>query len=139
MGVRYIGSKARVADAILDLAATPYSGRFIDAFCGTGAVASAAASRGWRVTLNDALQSAVSMSIGATVGVGNVPFESFGATRRQSRSWMKFLANRASFMLSTVQRQRFTEELSGATLRNRMPHAWTQCERRFRAGLTMVG
>lgn len=78
MGVRYIGSKARVADAILDLAATPYSGRFIDAFCGTGAVASAAASRGWRVTLNDALQSAVSMSIGATVGVGNVPFESFG-------------------------------------------------------------
>lgn len=77
MGVRYIGSKARVADAILEIVGLPNGGRFVDAFCGTGAVSSAAASRGWRVTLNDALPSAVSMSIGATVGRGNVNFEAF--------------------------------------------------------------
>ncbi len=74
MGVRYIGSKARVADEILDLADPHRGGRFVDAFCGTGSVAAAAASRGWPVVLNDSLPSAVAMSIGATVGVGNVPF-----------------------------------------------------------------
>lgn len=47
VGVRYIGSKARVADVILDLAGAPEDGRFIDAFCGTGSVAKAAAARGW--------------------------------------------------------------------------------------------
>lgn len=78
MGVRYIGSKARVADAILDLAGDPRDGRFVDAFCGTGSVAAVAASRGWAVTLNDALPSAVAMGIGATVGRGNVPFASLG-------------------------------------------------------------
>ena len=77
MGVRYIGSKARVADAILDLAGPPNGGRFIDAFCGTGSVSSAAADRGWPVTLNDSLPSAVAMSIGATAGRDNVPFEAF--------------------------------------------------------------
>ncbi|MEU0575679.1 DNA adenine methylase [Dermacoccus nishinomiyaensis] len=45
-GVRYIGNKARVADAILDLAGDPGDGRFVDAFCGTGSVAAVAASRG---------------------------------------------------------------------------------------------
>ncbi|WP_169743060.1 DNA adenine methylase [Knoellia subterranea] len=64
MGVRYIGNKARVADAILDLAGDPGDGRFVDAFCGTGSVAAVAASRGWAVTLNDALPSAVAMGIG---------------------------------------------------------------------------
>jgi adenine-specific DNA-methyltransferase len=78
VGVRYIGSKARVADTILDLAGDPREGRFIDAFCGTGSVAAAAADRGWAVTLNDALPSAVAMGIGATVGRGNVPFTALG-------------------------------------------------------------
>lgn len=78
MGVRYIGSKARVADTILDLAGDCKSGRFVDAFSGTGSVASAAAARGWNVTVNDSLPSAVAMSVGAVVGVQNVPFASFG-------------------------------------------------------------
>lgn len=78
MGVRYIGSKARVADAILDLAGEPDGGRFVDAFCGTGSVAAEAASRGWPVTLNDALPSAVAMAIGATVGRHDVPFAQLG-------------------------------------------------------------
>lgn len=78
MGVRYIGSKARVAEAIVDLAGTPRGGRFVDAFSGTGAVAAAAASRGWSITVNDSLPSAIAMSIGATVGQGNVPFVNLG-------------------------------------------------------------
>lgn len=78
MSVRYIGSKARVADAILDLAGRPMEGRFVDAFCGTGAVAAVAAARAWRVTVNDSLPSAVAMSVGATVARENVRFEALG-------------------------------------------------------------
>lgn len=74
MGVRYIGSKARVADDILSLAGVPARGRFVDAFSGTGSVAAAAAQRGWAVAVNDSLASAVSMSVGAVVGEGNVSF-----------------------------------------------------------------
>lgn len=78
MSVRYIGSKARVADAILDLAGQPMEGRFVDAFCGTGAVAAVAAAREWCVTVNDSLPSAVAMSVGATVAKENVRFEALG-------------------------------------------------------------
>lgn len=78
MGVRYIGSKARVADAIVDLAGSPDGGRFIDAFSGTGSVAKAAANRGWAVTVNDSLPSAVSMSVGAVIGTGNISFARLG-------------------------------------------------------------
>ncbi len=79
MGVRYIGSKARVAERIVDLAGDPTpGGRFVDAFSGTGAVAAAAANGGWDVTVNDQLPSAVAMSVGAVVGAGNVRFEALG-------------------------------------------------------------
>lgn len=78
MGVRYIGSKARVAESILDLVGAPTGGRFVDAFSGTGAVAAVAADRGWPIALNDSLPSAVSMSVGAVVGTGNVSFQRLG-------------------------------------------------------------
>lgn len=78
MSIRYIGSKARLADAIVDLAGDPGQGRFVDAFSGTGSVAAAAANRGWNVLVNDALPSAVAMSTGALVGRKNVPFNQLG-------------------------------------------------------------
>lgn len=78
MGVRYIGSKARVAESIVDLVGAPTGGRFVDAFSGTGAVAAVAADRGWPVALNDSLPSAVSMSVGAVLGAGNVSFQLLG-------------------------------------------------------------
>lgn len=82
MGVRYIGSKARVAEQIANLAGDPTpGGRFIDAFSGTGSVAAAAARNGWAVTVNDQLPSAVAMSVGAVVGAGNVPFKALGGYR----------------------------------------------------------
>jgi adenine-specific DNA-methyltransferase len=78
VGIRYIGSKARIADEILDLVGRPSGGRFVDAFSGTGSVAAKAANRGWAVTVNDSLRSAVSMSVGAVVGRHNVPFAQLG-------------------------------------------------------------
>jgi adenine-specific DNA-methyltransferase len=78
LSVRYIGSKARVADAIVDLAGTPGAGRFVDAFCGTGSVAATAADRDWSVVINDVMPSAVAMATGALIGVADAPFERLG-------------------------------------------------------------
>lgn len=61
--MRYIGSKSRVAAAILDLVGSPDpTSTFVDAFCGTGAVAAEAAERGWRVRLNDHLVAATCLA-----------------------------------------------------------------------------
>ncbi|GAA3528177.1 restriction endonuclease subunit M [Aeromicrobium flavum] len=118
MSVRYIGSKARVAEAILDIAGQPSDGRFVDAFCGTGAVAAVAAARGWSVTLNDSLPSAVAMSIGATVAMGNVRFESFGGYPRAAKllnatpgrpGFIHGAYSPASATFGAVERRYFTE------------------------------
>lgn len=82
MSVRFIGSKARVADAIVDLAGSPHDGRFVDAFCGTGAVASSAAERGWPVLINDSMPSAVAMATGTLVGRSDAPFPALGGYER---------------------------------------------------------
>lgn len=120
MGVRYIGSKARVADLIADLAGAPAAGgRFVDAFSGTGAVAAAAARGGWAVTLNDQLPSAVAMSVGAVVGAGNVNFEMLGgyqavvALLNEQPGRPGFLQaeySPASARVGTVERRYFTTE-----------------------------
>ena len=55
---RYIGSKARIAETILDQIGPPNGGVFVDAFCGTGSVAAVASHRGWTVHVNDHLSSA---------------------------------------------------------------------------------
>lgn len=63
MTFRYIGSKARVVEAIAKRIGPPSGrGRFVDLFCGTGVVAEAAATLGWDVHLNDHLQSSVVMA-----------------------------------------------------------------------------
>lgn len=119
MGIRYIGSKARVADAILDLAGPPQAGRFVDAFCGTGSVAKAAASRGWAVTLNDTLPSAIAMSTGATVGRGNVSFSPLGGYAATVRllnavpghpGFLHAEYSPASKVTGVVERRYFTED-----------------------------
>jgi adenine-specific DNA-methyltransferase len=78
--VRYIGSKARVVDEILDLVGPPGEddGVFVDAFCGTGVVGAAAAQRGWAVRFNDSLRSAVAVATARLVSPDDAPFESFG-------------------------------------------------------------
>ena len=65
MTFRYIGSKARLIDQIAAYVGRPQEGAFfVDAFCGTGVVAEAAADLGWNVRINDNLHSAV-ISAGA--------------------------------------------------------------------------
>jgi adenine-specific DNA-methyltransferase len=80
MSVRYIGSKSRLVEHILPLIGKPKgkNGVFVDAFCGTGVVAEAAASVGWSIRLNDHLASAVIMSRARLVTPNDVPFQKMG-------------------------------------------------------------
>lgn len=78
--VRYIGSKARVVDEILQLVGPPTEedGVFVDAFCGTGVVGARAAQMGWAVRFNDSLRSAVAVATARLVSRADVPFAEFG-------------------------------------------------------------
>lgn len=80
MGVRYIGSKARVAADIARVVGPPDArdGRFVDGFCGTGAVAEAAATLGWDVHLNDTLVSSVVTAAARLTGEDKARFDAFG-------------------------------------------------------------
>ncbi|HXN23655.1 MAG TPA: DNA adenine methylase [Candidatus Dormibacteraeota bacterium] len=78
--VRYIGSKSRIAAAILDLVGSPspQHGVFLDLFAGTGTVSREAALRGWRVRANDHLHSSMAVTTAQLVAEPDVPFASFG-------------------------------------------------------------
>ncbi len=80
MSLRYIGSKARVVDDITAHFGPPpkTGGRFVDAFCGTGVVAEAAARAGWSVRLNDHLLSAVTLAHARLMSRRDTPFRELG-------------------------------------------------------------
>lgn len=81
MGMRYIGAKTRIADQIIDVLdqSGPQSGEYlVDAFCGTGSVASAAADAGWKIRLNDHLYSSATMAAARLVSTSDAPFEALG-------------------------------------------------------------
>jgi adenine-specific DNA-methyltransferase len=79
MTFRYIGSKARIVELISEQIGAPTgSRRFVDLFCGTGAVSEAAAKLGWDVHLNDHLHSAVTMAAGRLVTKSQAGFSSLG-------------------------------------------------------------
>lgn len=80
MTFRYIGSKARIVPEIIEKLGRPGSedSRFVDLFCGTGAVAEGAAQAGWAVHLNDHLHSAVIMAAARILGSDNARFEDTG-------------------------------------------------------------
>jgi adenine-specific DNA-methyltransferase len=80
MTFRYIGSKARIVSKIIERLGTPQSTdqRFVDLFCGTGAVAEAAALAGWTVHLNDHLHCAVITAWARILGTENVRFARTG-------------------------------------------------------------
>lgn len=82
MGYRYIGSKARIADEIIEYvketATIESGGFFVDAFSGTGVVAEKAAQIGWPVHVNDMMRNAVIMSEARLLSSVDVPFECFG-------------------------------------------------------------
>lgn len=81
---RYIGSKSRLADKIGAFMGAPPEGTegvFVDAFCGTGAIAVAAADRGWAIRLNDHLPSSVALARARLLAESDVPFERLGGYR----------------------------------------------------------
>lgn len=84
MGLRYIGSKARVAAEIVDTLGPPPDGRgvFVDAFCGTGSVAATAAEAGWGVRLNDSLRSAAVTATAQLIAADQAPFAELGGYER---------------------------------------------------------
>jgi adenine-specific DNA-methyltransferase len=79
---RYLGSKARLVGRIAALLGEPSEeagGVFVDAFCGTGAVATAAADLGWQIRLNDHLPSSVALARARLLADPDVPFEVLGS------------------------------------------------------------
>lgn len=119
--MRYIGSKARVVDTILELAGPPSgSGMFVDAFCGTGAVAAAAADAGWDVRLNDNLESAVTMAAARILSHADVPFRTLGgyetavaklqeAPHIEGFVWREYSPASIAHSSAGVERRYFTE------------------------------
>lgn len=80
MGLRYIGSNARVAAEIIDKLGAPdtQEGVLVDAFCGTGSVAVAAAEAGWGVRVNDSLRSAAITTTARLISRDRAQFPSLG-------------------------------------------------------------
>lgn len=81
MTVRYIGSKARLAEAIADIIGDPSSrsSHLVDGFCGTGIVARAAAIRGWNVSGNDTLLSSTYLADASLYHESELDFSRIGS------------------------------------------------------------
>ena len=81
MTVRYIGSKARLAKAIVDIIGDPSAGSsyLVDGFCGTGIVARTAALRGWNVSGNDTLLSATYLADVSLYNEAELDFSRIGS------------------------------------------------------------
>lgn len=120
MGFRYIGSKARIANDILQYLGEPKSsdGIFIDAFSGTGIVASKAADLGWKIQVNDMMHNASVMSEARLVSRTDVAFSSLGGyykaiedlrnVEREGFIWREY--SPASLRQIGIERKYFTEE-----------------------------
>jgi len=120
--VRYIGSKARVIDDLIHIAGAPRgSGVFVDAFCGTGVVAAAAADAGWAVRLNDNLRCAVTMAAARLFADSDVPFSMLGgyasaldelrkAPADPGFVWSEYSPAAAHSGAERVERRYFTED-----------------------------
>jgi adenine-specific DNA-methyltransferase len=120
-GIRYLGSKARIAGEIVRIIGAPDGpdAVFVDGFAGTGAVGREAARRGWPVRLNDHLLCSTILAAGTLVSVTEARFADFGgyaATLRllnacapvQGFIWREY--SPASRAFAPVTRTYFTEE-----------------------------
>jgi adenine-specific DNA-methyltransferase len=120
--VRYIGSKARIVEEILDLIGPPSNGNgfFVDAFSGTGVVGAKASELGWPVRFNDHLLGAVIISSARLLGPDAVSFERLGGYTGAIER-LNFLRPRHGFLWReyspasirngvAVERKYFTEE-----------------------------
>ena len=118
MSFRYIGSKARIVDAIIERIGKPDGGVFVDAFSGTGAVARAASEAGWPVLVNDHLTSSAVMSFARVISCEEAVFAHFGGYEKAIATlnavqlingfiWREY--SPASSLHCSVSRMYFTE------------------------------
>ena len=82
MSFRYIGSKAKLVGSILEYIGRPDGNKFVDAFCGTGAVAEAASRAGWPVLVNDHLVSSAMMSVARVISRKQLSYSHVGGYER---------------------------------------------------------
>lgn len=120
MTFRYIGSKSRLINQITAYIGPPKKGAFfVDAFCGTGVVAEAAAALGWNVRINDNLHSAVISAGARLISQEQAAFKKLGgyskaistlnaATPRYGFMWREY--SPASLESCGIERRYFTEE-----------------------------
>ena len=123
MGYRYIGSKTRIADEIIEYISETMtlsdSAYFIDAFSGTGCVAEKAALHGWPVYINDMMKNAVVMSEARLLAASDAQFSEFGGYSavidilnnlpgREGFIWREY--SPASSIYHENERKYFTEE-----------------------------
>lgn len=127
MTFRYIGSKARLT-APLARAIEAFddgTGRFVDAFSGTGAVSELAASLGWPVWANDALESAIVMTAARLASVADIRMEGLGgyasAVERLNKlkpsegpMWRIYSPASTRFDSDRIERRYFTEQNAAA-------------------------
>lgn len=120
MSFRYIGSKARLIDQIAVHMGQPSEDAFfVDAFCGTGVVAEAAAELGWNVRINDHLHSAVISAGARLISVEQAAFKKLGGYQKAIKAlnacmpiegfmWRAY--SPASFDSCGLERRYFTTE-----------------------------
>lgn len=120
MTFRYIGSKARIVSEIIDTLGAPTTpnARFVDLFCGTGAVALGAAKAGWPIHLNDHLHCAVTMAEARLIGHNHAKFSTLGGYQR-AIDLLNALPGQPGFLFHTyspasakcsgIERRYFTE------------------------------
>lgn len=124
MAVRYIGSKARLAESIIDIVGTPNNGssRFVDAFCGTGIVSKTAALRGWNVVGNDTLLSSTYLADASLYCDAEIDFSNLGSYKDaialineiqpiEGFIWRTY--SPASLQFTKFERRYFTESNAG--------------------------
>jgi len=120
---RYIGSKARLVTSISrHIAEWGGRGKFIDAFCGTGAVAEAAAGAGWPIHLNDHLACATTMAAARLIAERQAKFTGLGGYNaavnklnklRPQHGFMWREYSPASITHLGIERRYFREENAG--------------------------
>ncbi|WP_175861990.1 DNA adenine methylase [Burkholderia cepacia] len=120
MTFRYIGSKARLIDQISTYMGPPQQDAFfVDAFCGTGVVAEAAAGLGWNVRINDSLHSAVISAGARLTGSKQATFKKLGGyakaiaklnTERPKYGFIWREYSPASLETCGLERRYFTQE-----------------------------
>lgn len=76
--VRYLGSKARLVQEIINRVGFSSEGRFIDLFCGTGSISLAAGLNNWKVSANDTLLAAATLTSAKLISLSEAKFVKLG-------------------------------------------------------------